>query len=193
VGDIVERGCALLDDAGAVVDVADPVVGDIAPAIATLRAFSLAIGPGGDVPNVDNPFAREFFERARRVTVEDVSRAIAEQSRYVEGMAAFFDSHDVLITPTTPTPAWFVRDMFPSIVDGEAVNDPIQAMMLTYAVTFAQLPAVSVPAGFTAGGLPVGMQIVGGRHQDALVLRTAAAFEQLSPWSDMVPPVIIDS
>jgi aspartyl-tRNA(Asn)/glutamyl-tRNA(Gln) amidotransferase subunit A len=74
-------------------------------------------------------------------------------------------------------------------IGGHPVANAIDAMLLTYAVTMAGLPAISVPAGFTAAGLPVGMQIVGGRHEDALVLRAAAAFEQIAPWSGERPPV----
>jgi aspartyl-tRNA(Asn)/glutamyl-tRNA(Gln) amidotransferase subunit A len=74
-------------------------------------------------------------------------------------------------------------------IGGEPVANAIDAMLLTYAITMAGLPAISVPAGFTAAGLPVGMQIVGGRHEDALVLRAAAAFEQIAPWSGGRPPV----
>jgi aspartyl-tRNA(Asn)/glutamyl-tRNA(Gln) amidotransferase subunit A len=50
-------------------------------------------------------------------------------------------------------------------------------------------PAASVPCGFTAEGLPVGLQIVGRRHADALVLRAAAAFEAIQPWAQHRPPV----
>jgi Asp-tRNA(Asn)/Glu-tRNA(Gln) amidotransferase A subunit family amidase len=61
-------------------------------------------------------------------------------------------------------------------------------MIVTYAITMAGLPAVSAPAGFTASGLPVAMQIVGGRHFEAQVLRAAAAFEARAPWADRLPP-----
>jgi aspartyl-tRNA(Asn)/glutamyl-tRNA(Gln) amidotransferase subunit A len=48
-------------------------------------------------------------------------------------------------------------------------------------------PAATVPCGWTADGLPLGLQIVGRRHEDALVLRAAAAFEAIAPWADRRP------
>ena len=62
-------------------------------------------------------------------------------------------------------------------------------MFLTYAITLTGLPAISVPGGFTKDGLPVGLQIVGRRRQEAAVLAAAAAFERAAPWADRVPPV----
>jgi aspartyl-tRNA(Asn)/glutamyl-tRNA(Gln) amidotransferase subunit A len=52
------------------------------------------------------------------------------------------------------------------------------------------LPAISVPCGFTADGLPVGLQIVGGWRRDTAVLRAAAAFEAACPWAGALPPVV---
>jgi Asp-tRNA(Asn)/Glu-tRNA(Gln) amidotransferase A subunit family amidase len=60
--------------------------------------------------------------------------------------------------------------------------------MLTYAFTVVGLPAISVPAGFTRDGLPVGLQIVGRWRDEASVLRAAAAFEAAQPWADRRPP-----
>jgi len=52
------------------------------------------------------------------------------------------------------------------------------------------LPAISVPCGFTSAGLPVGLQIVGRRRQEAAVLNAAAAFEAVAPWADKRPPIL---
>ena len=80
--------------------------------------------------------------------------------------------------------------MYPPEIAGEPVESAIDAMLVTYAITMAGLPAISVPAGFTSAGLPIGMQIVGGRHAEGLVLRAAAAFEALAPWADQRPPIL---
>jgi Asp-tRNA(Asn)/Glu-tRNA(Gln) amidotransferase A subunit family amidase len=61
--------------------------------------------------------------------------------------------------------------------------------MLTYAITIVGLPAVSVPCGWTKQGLPVGLQIVGRRHDEAALLRAAAAYELAAPWAGRRPPL----
>ena len=65
-----------------------------------------------------------------------------------------------------------------------------QWFSLTYGITVTGLPAISVPCGFTRSGLPVGLQIVGRRRQEAAVLRAAAAFEAAAPWAGRLPPVV---
>jgi aspartyl-tRNA(Asn)/glutamyl-tRNA(Gln) amidotransferase subunit A len=61
--------------------------------------------------------------------------------------------------------------------------------LLTYPFNLTGQPAISVPCGFSAEGLPIGLQIVGRRHADAIVLRAAAAYEEAAPWADMRPPI----
>jgi Asp-tRNA(Asn)/Glu-tRNA(Gln) amidotransferase A subunit family amidase len=61
---------------------------------------------------------------------------------------------------------------------------------LTYAFSVLGLPAISIPCGFTSGGLPVGLQIVGKRRAEAAVLRAAAAFEAAQPWVQEIPPIV---
>ena len=71
-----------------------------------------------------------------------------------------------------------------------ALENYTQWFFLTYAISVTGLPVISVPAGFTRDGLPVGIQIVGRRRQEAAVLAAAAAFEAAAPWADRIPPVV---
>ena len=192
VARIVEAACRRFEEAGCSVDAAQPEIGEIRPMIATYRALGAAAGSPDlldRADEVDNPLLREFLKRPRELTGLEIARAGGEHSRYLERIAAFFSKYDLLVTPTTPTAAYMLDQMYPPEIAGESVENAIDAMMLTYAITMAGLPAISVPAGFTAAGLPVGMQIVGGRHAEVLVLRTAAAFEEMAPWAHHRPPV----
>jgi Asp-tRNA(Asn)/Glu-tRNA(Gln) amidotransferase A subunit family amidase len=174
------------------VEPAAPDIGEIRPMTATLRALGAAAGSPellDRADEVDNPFLREFLKRPKELTGLEVANAWNEHSRYVERVMTFFRQYDLLVTPATPTAAYMLDQMYAPEIDGQPVASAIDAMLLTYAFTMAGLPAISVPAGFTAAGLPIGMQIVGGRHADALVLRAAAAFEQIAPWAHLHPPV----
>jgi aspartyl-tRNA(Asn)/glutamyl-tRNA(Gln) amidotransferase subunit A len=99
---------------------------------------------------------------------------------------AVFDEVDLLVTPTTSCPP------FPIGLEGPAriENDPASFydwMSYTYPFNLTGHPAVSVPAGMTAAGLPVGLQIVGPRFADALVLQAAAALQEVRPWPTCWP------
>jgi amidase len=192
VARIVEGACRRFVEAGCSVDAADPEIGEIRPMIAMLRAlWAAATMPQllDRADQVDNPLLREFLKRPSELNGLDIARALNEHSRFVERIAAFFQRYDLLVTPATPTTAYLLDQMFAPEIDGQPTANAIDGMLVTYATTMAGLPAISVPAGLTAAGLPIGMQIVGGRHADALVLRAAAAFEQLAPWAHLRPPV----
>ena len=90
---------------------------------------------------------------------------------------------DVVAMPTSPTPAFKI---------GERVDDPLQmylADVFTVSANLAGLPAVSVPCGFTAGGLPIGLQLTGRMFDEATLLRVAEAYERDTHWSRMEPPL----
>jgi amidase/aspartyl-tRNA(Asn)/glutamyl-tRNA(Gln) amidotransferase subunit A len=69
----------------------------------------------------------------------------------------------------------------PTSINGETV-DPLIGWCMTYPINYTGHPAISVPAGFTAQGLPVGLQFIGRRHADESVLAMAARFERMQPW-----------
>jgi aspartyl-tRNA(Asn)/glutamyl-tRNA(Gln) amidotransferase subunit A len=88
---------------------------------------------------------------------------------------------DVLVAPTTPTTAFKL---------GEKVNDPMQMYLqdiFTLALSLAGLCGLSVPCGFDAGGLPIGLQIMGGAFDEATILRVAHAYEQATGWHNQTP------
>jgi len=87
-----------------------------------------------------------------------------------------FEEVDVIVTPTTPTPAFRA---------GEKTDDPLQMYLsdiFTLSVNLAGVPGISVPCGFTSAGLPVGLQIIGRHFDEASVLKTAYAYEQANEW-----------
>ena len=91
---------------------------------------------------------------------------------------------DVIAMPTSPTPAFRI---------GERVEDPLQmylADVFTVSANLAGLPAISVPCGFTADRLPIGLQLTGRRFDEATLLRVADAYERETAWSKQPPPIL---
>ena len=129
------------------------------------------------------------LEVAGDASAVDVARAEVERTAYHQRLCAFFDRYDLLLLPTTATPPLKLDVQFPIEVGGRPLDKPFDMLLPTYAFNFSNFPAISVPAGWTDDGLPIGLQIVGGWQKDALVLRAAAAFEQARPWADRRPPL----
>jgi len=93
-------------------------------------------------------------------------------------MNLFHRDYDLLVTPTLATPAFDVGMNFPKNSNNQDWTDWTP---FTYPFNLTQQPACSIPCGLTRDGLPVGLQIVGPKYADALVLRAARAFESAMP------------
>jgi len=92
-----------------------------------------------------------------------------------------FKKYDVLMTPVSPFPAFKL---------GEKMNDPLSMYLAdinTAPINIAGVPAMSVPAGFTSAGLPVGMQLIGPMHQESKIFEVASAFEKATEWHKAKP------
>ncbi len=100
----------------------------------------------------------------------------------------FFEKYDLLLTPTLTVPPFPVGIDWPREVAGQKVH-PLNYLAFTYPFNLTGQPAASVPCGWTADGLPIGMQIVGRRFADLTVLQAAAAFEEARPWADRWPEI----
>ena len=97
-----------------------------------------------------------------------------------------FEKYDLLLTPTLPCRPFAVNLEHPPDIAGTLVNR-YDWIPYTYPFNLTGNPAASVPCGFTTDSLPVGLQIVGRRFADALVLRASAAFEEACPWAEKRP------
>lgn len=138
---------------------------------------------------VMNPNLVWNIEQGLKLSAEDVGRAETLRTELWGRVRTFFSRYDLLLTPTVAVLPFPVEIPYPKEVNGRPMANYIEWVLPTYAFTVVGLPAISVPAGWTADGLPVGLQIVGRWRGEASVLRAAAAFETASPWADKIPPV----
>ena len=111
----------------------------------------------------------------------------ARKLAYIEEIHRFMDAWDLLLTPSVSVAAFPVECLQPSHWPSHPW-DWLSWSEFCYPFNMSGLPAASVPCGFTDAGLPVGLQIVGKRGADSLVLRAAAAFERARPWTQHRPP-----
>lgn len=126
------------------------------------------------------------LDQAKSLTVADIVAAQRVRTAVNSLLWELFDEYDLLLTPTMPTEAFAAEGPPPAEIDGTPIP-LLGAVAFTYPFNFTGHPAASVPAGFSEGGLPVGLQIVGPRLRDDLVLQAAYAYEQVRPWSGRWP------
>jgi aspartyl-tRNA(Asn)/glutamyl-tRNA(Gln) amidotransferase subunit A len=103
-----------------------------------------------------------------------------------EAVATLFEQVDLVLAATVPDEAFAAEGPSPTSV-GEVEVDAFNTGRLTIPMNISGLPSISVPAGLSRGGLPIGMQIVGMRHTDGLLLDVAALFERVRPWPLVAP------
>jgi amidase len=130
------------------------------------------------------------IEQGLKLSPEAIGRGEKLRTVLWHRVRTFLESYDLLILPSVAVPPFPVEQPYPTEINGKPMDNYIQWVFLTYGITLTGLPAISVPCGFTRNGLPVGLQIVGRRRQEAAVLRAAAAFEAAAPWADKIPPVV---
>lgn len=133
-----------------------------------------------------DPGRVEMVEAGFAMSAADVGEALIRRARWSEQMVKFMEPYDLLLTPTVPLTAFEAGLDGPGEVDG--VPTPHLAWSpFTYPMNLTGQPAASIPCGVAENGLPIGLQVVGKRHDDATVLRACAMFETLRPWAELGP------
>lgn len=186
----VRAAANVLADAGAIVQEIDPDVSDPVDAFHTLwftgaAAVVRAYGPAA-IEQID-PGLRAAIERyGSAVSAADYLDATAVRMEAGRRMGRFHEDYDILLTPTMPGTA-FELDR-----QGPLGDDALWTSWTPYTYLFnmTQQPALSVPCGLTSQGRPIGLQVVGARHEDALVLRVGHEFERRTTWRTQLPPLL---
>lgn len=122
-------------------------------------------------------------------TAEQFTDAMLVRKAVTNKMWRFMRNYDLLITPTLAVPPFEIGIQGPTVIDGRQV-DQFEWLHFTYPFNLTGQPAATVPAGWTADGLPIGLQIIGRHLDDALVLRASACFEAAQPWKHMWPGIL---
>ena len=183
--DVLEVAAAAarrLSELGLQLEDADPGLEDPWPIVDPIWAWNQAQDEDLAKRDLADPGRWEVVERGLRMTAADHATALEEKARYTAAMDAFFERHHLLITPTMPCPPFRAGADQPGWVAGRP-TEYLSWTAFTYPFNVTGQPAASVPCGRDSDGLPVGLQIVGRRGEDALVLRAARAFERAFPWS----------
>ncbi|MEX0731967.1 MAG: amidase [Aquisalimonadaceae bacterium] len=183
----VKQAATAFQELGAIVEEVDPDIRD------PLEAFNILFYGGAANAMRDlGPKQRERMDPglvevsawAEKLSMLDYLGAQNERAALIEHMNMFHERYDLLLSPSLPIPAFKAGVEVP-----EGWHHPRWPTWtpFTYPFNMTGQPACSVPCGFTSAGLPIGLQLVGGRHQDALVLRAAHAYQMARPLTDKRP------
>lgn len=132
------------------------------------------------------PLYKPFIPIADSLTGKDFALAQFHREDNWVRIKSVFDKYDLLLTPTTPVPAFEIGILGPEKIDGKDVL-PTGIACFTIPFNFSGQPAATLPCGFTRDGLPVGLQLVGRRFDEATVISASAAFERAFPWHGRRP------
>ena len=190
VADICERASARFVDMGATVELACPDFGDAEQTFLTLRAMRYA---ASKAPLLERnrallkPELAANIEDGLTLTAEEIGAAERARGALFHRVAQFFEKHDLLLCPTVITPPFDVNLRYLTEFGDTHFDTYVSWLALTFAITLTSCPALSVPCGFTAGGLPVGLQIVGPPRGEAAVLAAGALFEEAAGIAPRLP------
>ena len=161
----------------------------------TQRALNLKVlGDNLDksIPNW-KAYAKETaiwnINKGKELTTDEIVQAELTRSEIYSEASKFFEDYDALILPAAQVPPFDHEVEWISNIDGRELETYIDWMTICCAITVTGFPAISVPAGFTKTGLPVGLQIVGKPRGDLALLRLAGAFEAATQYYKKRPKI----
>ena len=178
---VVAGSAAVFSGAGARVSAAHPDLSLADDTFRTLRAWHFQARFGAQLAEHPDAFKQSLADNIRAgesLTGADVARAYRQRTALAETMRLFFTSYDVLVLPVSQVPPFPADQEFPTEINGRPMATYLDWMRSAYFITVTGCPAISLPAGHTSDGLPVGIQVVAPHGADRRLLEIAAAFEE---------------
>ncbi len=177
---VVDARRATFEALGGVVEDARPDLGAADAIFKTLRAWSFYAGQADNLRQRRDQLKRTIIDNAEagaRLSGADVAQAEIARTQLFLRVTEFMRHYDFIVLPTVQVPPFEVTLEYPTEINGAPMGSYIDWMRSCYYISTIGNPALSVPAGFTQSGLPVGLQIVGRHHDDWGVLQLGQAYE----------------
>jgi amidase len=182
VAAITAKAASRFAEAGAIVEQAHPDLREAHECFHVLRAFDFAMTKAELLRTKRDMLKPEVIwniEQGLKLTVEQIARAEAQRVEMTARAIAFFGTYDLLLTPATIVAPFPIGDRYVAECAGRKFDNYVEWLAIVYAITLACCPALSLPCGFTASGLPVGLQMVAGPRGEAQLLAGARVLEDI--------------
>ena len=178
------------EDLGVVVEEAHPDFSEVHECFTILRARNYVVGLKDHYEHRRHLLKPEIvwnIEQGLKLTSEDVVKAERQRHAMFTRAQGFFDTYDLLLTPSTIVPAFRLEQRYPDRLGTHVFGNYVEWLAIAYAMTLICSPALSLPCGLTASGLPVGLQIAGPRLGEASVLKAGQMLETLLGFAKSIP------
>ncbi len=179
---ITRKAALRLADAGVIVEEAHPDLREAHECFHVLRAFDFAISKASLLRSKRDLLKPEVIwniEEGLKLSVEQLERAEAQRLAMTQRTLEFFKTYDLLLTPATIVAPFPIEHRYVAECAGKKFDNYVQWLGIVYAITLVCCPALSLPCGFTATGLPVGLQMVAPPRGEARLLSGANQLEDI--------------
>jgi amidase len=194
VRDVIDRQRHTFESLGCILEEACPDLSSADDIFLTIRAWRAAgvLGPLlAEHRDLIKPEAIAEIERGLAISRDEVDQALIRHQIFVDDFRRFQERYPFIVCVVNQVPPFDVEIDWPKSIDGVTMNGYTDWMKSAYWISTTLCPAISVPAGFTEEGLPVGLQIVGRYKDDFGVLQFAYAFERATRIGERRPPIAV--
>ena len=192
IADHLERQLAVFEDLGAIVEEATPDFSEADLVFGNTRALDFAAGLGPILEragDVIKPEVHWNVEKGFALTARDVIETAAARTRLELSVQDFFGRYDLFASPCAQVLPFDATLRYPADIAGTASQTYLDWMRSACLLSATGLPVLSVPAGFSSAGLPIGLQLAGNHHTDMQLLRYGHAFEQQTGYAAVAPVI----